>query len=61
MNTDSKRWPRRTSIVWFFVLVVAALSVIAHYAVQQKAHGLTPFYESGPTHPSTENTEHHAP
>jgi len=60
MNTDSKALPRRTGIVWFFVLLVAALTVIVHYVIQQKAHGLTPFYESGLTHPSTENTEHRA-
>src|SRR5262245_44959864 len=57
----TKRLPLGTSIVWCFVLLVAALTLIAHFAIQQKARGVAPFSESGSTHPSTENTEHRSP
>jgi hypothetical protein len=46
-----KSLPRTMSIVWFF-LVLAALTVIAHLAIQKKAHGLAPFTSEQPDQPT---------
>jgi hypothetical protein len=42
--------PRTMSIVWFF-LFLAALTVIAHYSIQKKAHGVSPFTKEQPDQP----------
>jgi len=49
------------SKVLVFVLLVAALTLIAHHAIQQKAGSVTPLSKSWSNRSSNETREGHAP